>query len=396
MILKGVNLGSWLLMEGYILGGRNIPEQEFKTKFKKIYGKKELESFERKFRNSFIAESDLRLISSWGANCIRLPLHYKIFENKPYQYNDGSLKFIRKVLRWADNYNLKVILDLHAACGCQNCDWHADSKGKALLWENEKFRMRTYALWEYLAANLKDEKALYGYDILNEPVIDRKRVGIVKAFYRHLIKSIRRIDTKKVIFLEGNIWGQEIDFLKDLLSDNIAVSIHTYLPLNFTFNFRRNYKYPGLIDNVYWDKNAVSRYLDRYRRFSSKNKVDIYVGEFGVNYRGNKYGELVWLDDILSMFEKFGFSWTYWTYKAVSNAVFPDGIVQYIHNPCWVKREGPVYGLENLYTEWAGHKREIIRSWNTKNFWVNSDIVTILKNYFIKTKKRSIIDKKAT
>ena len=30
--LRGVNLGGWLLMEGYLLGGRNIPEREFKER----------------------------------------------------------------------------------------------------------------------------------------------------------------------------------------------------------------------------------------------------------------------------------------------------------------------------------------------------------------------------
>lgn len=30
MLLKGVNLGNWLLMEGYISGGRNIAVREFK------------------------------------------------------------------------------------------------------------------------------------------------------------------------------------------------------------------------------------------------------------------------------------------------------------------------------------------------------------------------------
>ena len=38
--LKGVNIGGWLLMEGYLLGGRNIPEQEFKDRFKKFQQKR--------------------------------------------------------------------------------------------------------------------------------------------------------------------------------------------------------------------------------------------------------------------------------------------------------------------------------------------------------------------
>ncbi|NQT95206.1 MAG: cellulase family glycosylhydrolase [Candidatus Omnitrophica bacterium] len=382
MIVKGVNLGGWLLMEGYILGARNIPESEFKTKFKNIYGRRELKFFEKSFRDNFIKKEDLKRISSWGSNCVRVPFHHKFFEEKPYQYNKASLLFIKKILRWANEYNLKVILDLHAACGSQNEDWHSDSKGKAQLWSNKHYRDRTYELWEYLASNLKNEKAFYGYDILNEAVIDQSRLSVLKNFYKDTIKAIRRVDTKHIIYLEGNNWGQQIDFLQDILSENIAISIHAYQPLNFTFNFVRNYKYPGKIDGSAWNKDKIKRYLEPYKKFSSKNKVDIYVGEFGVNYRGGCYGELKWLSDILSVFKEFGFGWTYWVYKAVANNVFPDGVLQYLDNPAWVKRDGPILGIENLYKAWKGNKKKIVDSWKSSNYWVNSDIVRVLKKYF--------------
>ncbi|PJC47617.1 MAG: hypothetical protein CO035_06010, partial [Candidatus Omnitrophica bacterium CG_4_9_14_0_2_um_filter_42_8] len=44
--------------------------------------------------------------------------------------------------------------------------------------------------------------------------------------------------------------------------------------------------------------------------------------------------------------------WAYWTYKAMANSAFPDGIYQYLGNPSWINRQGPVYGFENFYTLW--------------------------------------------
>jgi endoglucanase len=382
MIARGVNLGNWLLMEGYICGGRNIPEKDFKSKLRKIYGKKELEIFETGFRKSYITEEDFKLISSWGANCVRLPFHYRFFEKAPYKYDKESLKFAKKVLSWAQRHGLKVILDLHAACGSQNCDWHSDSSGRALLWERPEYRDRTYSLWEYLASSLKDEKALYGYDVLNEAVVNKGRLVALKDFYKKVIKTIRRVDSEHRIFLEGNNWAQQVEFLSDILSHNTHISIHTYQPLNFTFNFVRDYKYPGKIDGKFWDKKQIVRYLKPYSVFAKRNNCDILVGEFGINYRGNAYGETSWLDDILSVFEEFNFHWTYWTYKAVSLGVFPDGIMQYRENPPWIRREGPVYGIENLYEQWSLNKSSIIKSWQTKNFSANNDILRTLKKYF--------------
>jgi endoglucanase len=382
MIAKGINLGNWLLMEGYICGGRNIPESEFKAKFKSIYGKKELDIFESEFRKTYIAKEDFKTIASWGADCIRLPFHYRFFEKAPYRYDSQSLLFVKRVLSWAEECNVKVILDLHAACGSQNYDWHSDSKGRALLWENARYRDRTYCLWEYLSSNLKDEKALYGYDVLNEAVAKKSQLGMLKNFYRETVKRIRKADKNIQIFLEGNSWAQQVEFLADVLSDNTHISIHTYQPLEFTFNFVRNYRYPGKINGRIWDKRQIAKHLKPYRVFADKNNCDILVGEFGINYRGNAYGETLWLDDMLSVFKEFEFSWTYWTYKAVSLGVFPDGIMQYNDNPSWIRREGPLYGLENIYKDWAGNKKDIIRSWKTKNFSANQDILKTLKKYF--------------
>jgi len=382
MVIKGVNFGGWLLMEGYILGGRNIAEREFKSKFRKIYGTEELKIFEKEFRKRYITKNDFKTVSSWGANCVRIPFHYKFFESRPYEYDKDAIVFMCKALQWANEHKLKIILDLHAACGCQNHDWHSDSTGKALLWEDAKYRDRTYALWEHLASAFKDEEALYGYDVVNEAVIDPKRLHTLKTFYKKSIQAIRKVDKKNIIFLGGNRWGQEVEFLEDLLGEGVTVSIHTYQPLNFTFNFVRNHKYPGIIDSALWDRDRLKRSLEGHKKFATKNKIDICVGEFGVNYRGGIFGELEWLDDILSIFKEFGFGWTYWTYKAKSNGVFPDGVVQYLDNPPWVRREGPLYGIENLYEQWQKNKKKIIKSWQTSNYWVNADIVKTLKRYF--------------
>ncbi|MBN2120379.1 MAG: cellulase family glycosylhydrolase [Candidatus Omnitrophica bacterium] len=382
MSLRGVNLGSWLLMEGYILGGRNIPEHVFKKRFVRTYGKKELSKFENEFRNSFIAEGDLKRISSWKASCVRVPFNYRLIEKSPYKYSEKGLMILKRLVSWAKKYKLYIILDLHAGPGSQNADWHADSSGKALLWKKPSFQERTFALWQYLANEFKDEASVYGYDVLNEPVLEKDKISLLKSFYGKLINKIREVDKNHTIFLEGNLWAQEIDFLKDLLNEKIAVSIHTYQPLDFTFNFRPGYRYPGYINKVFWDKSVLKKSLERYKIFSQRNSVDVFVGEFGINYRAGLFGELNWLKDLLDIFKKWGFSWTYWTYKAVANHVFPDGIMQYLENEPWVKREANVRGWENFLNLWQKSSLKVISSLKSRSFTENRDVLNILKKYF--------------
>lgn len=384
---KGINIGGWLLMEGYILHGRNIAEHQFKKQFKKVNGSKALLDFEHLFRNNFICKDDFKKIASLGANTVRLPFNYRLFEEKPLHYNKNGFTYLDKAFQWAKDYNLKVVLDLHAACGAQSCDWHADSNGKALLWEKENYRQRTYKLWVVIADRYKDNPALYAYDVLNEPVLGNKSVTILKRFYKNLIKHIRCVDKNTLIFLEGSLWAQRIEFLKPLLENNIGVSIHTYQPLNYVFNFTPLQKYPGKVNGITWNKKRICQHLESYYEFSLKNKVKVFVGEFGINWRGGYFGESKWLDDILAAFDDFGFDYTYWTYKAIANNLFPDGIYQYFDNNEFIKREGPTYGWENYTYNWKKQKKKIANLWQTKNYTFNKNIGTILKKHFQNKKK---------
>jgi len=379
MILKGVNLGSWLMMEGYILGGRNIPESVFKQNFRKVNGKAALSEFTRLFRDNFIKEDDFKNISQMGANCIRLPFNYRLITK---EYPQSGLMYLKKAFTWAHKYNLVVVLDLHAAPGAQNCDWHSDSNGQALFWEKEKFRKETLNLWDKLVSEFKDEPALIGFDVINEPVLGKKPVSLLAAFYKEAVKRIKAIDKKHTIFLEGSLWAQRIDFLKDLIEENVSISIHTYQPLEFTFNFEPFYKFPGKINNELWDREKMRKYLEPYFLFSKNNNVPIFVGEFGINWRGGFWGELNWLTNILETFDEFGFNYTYWTYKAVSGYVFPDGLYQHLQNSKYIMREGPVYGWENYINNFKKEKTKIADFWQTKNFTPNEAIISKLKEYF--------------
>jgi hypothetical protein len=148
------------------------------------------------------------------------------------------------------------------------------------------------------------------------------------------------------------------------------------------FNFVPCQYYPGRIDGELWNEKKIYRYLDAYRKFAMENKVKIYAGEFGINWRGGHFGELKMLDGILNAFDDYGFDYTYWTYKAVAGSAFPDGIYQYSGNNSYVRREGPVYGFENYIDLWASEKAKIKDFWKTMNFTANKQIISVLKKHF--------------
>ncbi|MCM8791814.1 MAG: glycoside hydrolase family 5 protein [Candidatus Omnitrophica bacterium] len=371
LILKGINLGGWLMMEGYILGGRNIPEHKFKRKFIKRWGKASLEEFENLFYINFIKEDDFKIIKNLGFNCVRIPFNYRIVE-------DGSkFRYLKKVVNWSRKYDLLAILDMHSAPGAQNQDWHSDSSGVALLWRKKNYQKKFIEFWEKIASVFREEEAVAGYDILNEPVCED--LDVLFKIYKDVVSVIRKIDRKHIIFLEGNRWAQDIDFLGSPWEDNLVYSIHFYAPLEFTFGFVRNLKYPGKIQGKHFSKDNLKRLLNRYYQIKERYQVPIYVGEFGQQSRCSYCGkEFLWLKDTLEIFKEFGFSWTYWTYKAIAGGMYPDGLFQYLDNPSWVAREKLIFGWETYFSLWEKYKRNIVDSWQTKNFKINPSLAKVL------------------
>ncbi|HOW35577.1 MAG TPA: glycoside hydrolase family 5 protein [Candidatus Omnitrophota bacterium] len=378
VILKGVNLGGWLMMEGYILHSPNIAAQVFKKNFAKRLGEKELRSFEKNFYDNFIREDDFKTIAAMNLNCVRLPFNCRLIEKSPYRYDSNGVSYLDRAIRWAEKHGIWIILDLHAAWGAQNGDWHSDSLGKADLWSRKDFRNRTLALWEFLADRYKEKQALAGYDLLNEAVTDDTK-GL-NAFYQSLVKRIRAVDKNHILFVEGNTWATDLDCLDEFSDDNLALSIHAYRPLDFTFNFVPHLSYPLKCQGSVWDKGGLRKYLSGYKKTSEKRNRPIFVGEFGVNNRDGLYNEERWVRDILACFKEFGFHWTYWTYKAVKNNIFPDGIFSYLDNPPWVNRQGPLTGWDTYAGCWCKEKKEMIKSWQTDSFHKNVPIVEVLRN----------------
>jgi len=384
VILRGVALGGWLMMEGYMHCGRNIPEREFKAGLEKSLGREAMEDFTAFFRDLFVRESDIRMIKEWGANCVRVPFNYRIveFEDRPFSLNEAGLRHLDNVVEWCEKCGIYCVLDMHAAPGAQNEDWHSDPAGSPAFFFDETNKNRYMRLWHFLADRYRDSSAVAGYDVLNEPNVPITQEALVKDVYDRVTKEIRDADKKHIIFLEGNFWGQRLSFIGKPADKNTAFSMHAYPIADYAFNWEADLVYPGKVWKIMWNKDKFDFLVRQYYKLIKSVEVPMFIGEFGANWRGGHYGELTWTKDLLDIFKKYNLSWTYWTFKTVANPVFPDGIWRYTKNPPWVNRKGPVTGWENYYTLWLKEKGNIMSSWRTENFTRNEKLYALLKRYF--------------
>jgi aryl-phospho-beta-D-glucosidase BglC (GH1 family) len=365
VVLRSIGIGGWLMMEGYMLGGKNIAEHTFKARIRSLYGKKRLERFTSGFQKNFFNENDVARIKKLGFNCARLPFNDRVLAG-----NNG-FKLLDNVVKWFRKYKIYLILDLHAAPGSQNYDWHSDSDGVARLWDNDTFIKQTVNLWNKISKRYKNEEFIAGYDILNEPVTNK--VNKINLLYGDIIDVIRKNKDHHIIFVEPNMWAADFKGIKKPKDGDFAWSVHFYLPINFTFNWNPLLKCPP--------KAYMKKELMKFKNIQDRDNVPIFVGEFGVASRCPEcHAELKWVEHTLSIFREFGWSWSYWTYKSVAGALVPDGLYRIFDHEMF-RRDSAVPGMENIYNIIKYDENRFYKTLDTKNFSLHKKLHELISRF---------------
>ena len=80
VILKGINLGGWMLQEPYLFQftGAADSQHEFKEKLVEFIGQENTDEFYNSWYENFITQGDIDSLSNFGFNSVRLPMHYDL------------------------------------------------------------------------------------------------------------------------------------------------------------------------------------------------------------------------------------------------------------------------------------------------------------------------------
>ena len=197
--LNGVNIGGWLMWEGWIWGGGFTQEKKILQGIENKLGKKAAENFRDSVYNNFITRQDIQKVAEQCLNTVRIPFNHTILEddNNPFIYKNSGWKQLDSVLKWCEDYNVYAILDLHAAPGGQATLFTADPDSVD-LWTSKINQNRTIQLWKAIAKRYKNKGIVAGYDLLNEPNL--KSNQLLVDFYQSIIDSIRIVDKNHIKF----------------------------------------------------------------------------------------------------------------------------------------------------------------------------------------------------
>jgi endoglucanase len=353
--LRGVGLGGWMNMENFITGFP-ATETDFRRVIRRALGEEKASYFFDRYLDDFFTDEDAAFIRSLGLNTVRLPFNYRHFEDDmaPFELRTDGFKFLDRAIEICARHELYTVLDLHAAPGFQNQDWHSDNPSRqAFFWQHKHFQDRAIWLWKIIAERYKDNPWVAGYDPLNEPS-DPSGTTLIH-FYEQVVDGIRQIDPHHVIFLEGNRYSQDLSILGPPM-DNVVYTLHDYPAPGFMDGG----PYPGFSNGAYLDRAALKAlFLDRCG-YMLENQTPIWVGEFGPVYTGIPEVDAMryqLLQDQLSIYEEAHASWSLWTYKDLGL----QGLVNLQTNSKWMQLIKPVLEKKALLgvDAWGGSDRRI-------------------------------------
>ncbi|SFC04949.1 Aryl-phospho-beta-D-glucosidase BglC, GH1 family [Flexibacter flexilis DSM 6793] len=296
IILKGTNLGNWLVPEGYMFKtGKVSSPAKIDELFLQLIGPDSTERFWQQFLENYITYEDIKYLKKSGANHVRVPFHYKLFTNDLYMgTRNAGFKYLDKVIEWCKRENMYVLLDMHCAPGGQTGDNIDDSNGYPYLYFSESSQQLMSDIWVKIAKKYKNESIVIGYDIVNEPFAHYFLKDIkdynhrLFLLYKRMIADIRKVDKSHAIFLNGSVWAGDFGVFESILDDNVVYEFHKYW---FEVN-----------------QESVQQYLD----FSKKHNVPIYIGETGENSDE-------WVKKFRILLDENKINWCYWPYKKMNN-----------------------------------------------------------------------------
>jgi endoglucanase len=311
--LRGVALGGWLNMENFITG-YPASESLMRAAVRRVLGPEAYRIFFERLLGTFFTDADARLLAGLGLNCVRIPLNYRHLEDDsaPFQLLADGFAHLDRAIELCGAHGIYTVIDLHAVPGAQNHHWHSDNPSHVpLLWAHPHFQDRVVALWEHIADRYSGNPWVAGYNPVNEPADESRRV--VGPFYQRLVAAIRAVDPRHTLFLDGNTYSTEFDVFSEPW-DNTVYVCHDYAAAGLG----RGGPYPGLTQGAWVDKAALERKFLQRTEFCRSTGTPIWVGEFGPVYTGDPQTDAQrrqLLADQLEIYARYDASWSIWTYK---------------------------------------------------------------------------------
>ncbi|HEY8562406.1 MAG TPA: glycoside hydrolase family 5 protein [Pyrinomonadaceae bacterium] len=241
-------------------------------------------------------------IARAGFKTVRIPVNFGAWANyeKPFRWeNDEGLRAADSFVKWASDNNLNAIIDLH----------HVEFDGSV---KEAATTERIVWLWREIAARYKNTNAeKVFFELRNEPHDIAAQDWRQQA--EEIIKTVRRVAPNHTLIVGFHDWNSRKALVESAPFDdpNIIYTFHYYDPFIFTHQGAtwageglpdlKGVPFPANSNKISvpasakgkWVETQIGAYredsvaekmfadLRAAKEWSEKNKVPIFLGEFG-------------------------------------------------------------------------------------------------------------------
>ena len=328
VILRGVNLGGWMLQETWMcaITGSAANLETIRAMEGRGWTAAQIQELFDTYQDNLIRVEDFDLLKARGVNSIRLPFWYRNFMADEYgtwiNSDNGSSANTRnpgfKRLDWAITQAKKrgmyIILDMHGLPGGQSMDHCCGTLDKNEVYTNPAYEQAAADLWRAIAARYKDEATVAAYDLMNEPQNNgghsgpnawapdsTRAVHETVRLYDRLYREVRSVDQNTIVMMEG-IWSMNLPDPKYVhnggLDQSSRYSGKTVVWNNVMYSMH-------LYDK---DQGGITNRVNELKNARNNWKVAVHIGEFNNDENGNQ-------PFAYDLYNTNKINWNMWTYK---------------------------------------------------------------------------------
>ncbi|KUL38880.1 endoglycoceramidase [Streptomyces sp. NRRL F-4489] len=297
-----------------------------------------------------VTERHLAEMADDGFDLMRLNIQWEKVEPRRGHYDTGYLRYLDRVLSWADRHRVLVLIDWHQdvfgpAFGHNGIpawatrtdglpfepnpdDWFADYFQPAVqaafthLYDDPDLRAAQTAVYRKVATALRGHRSLLGYDLFNEPsgpipgdpanpedqiaasaALERGRLA---GMYRRLITAVRSADPDAWLLVEPTV----------LVGQGVPTRLpgfHDPRPGAARLGYAPHYYDTAVESGADWDpsNHFIERYEAAIGPYPTAHRLPVLVGEWGPPQATTPGNAELFRRQVTSM-DHFATGWALW------------------------------------------------------------------------------------